>query len=66
MCSLVIFDIPIFAPITTQAKSGASPVKPFIVVFKYFSWPHKSTIEIILALSLTTSFQYLFLFWLNL
>ena len=66
ICYLVIFDKPMFAPTTTQPKSGARPVNPFIVVFKYFSWPHKSTMEIILALSFTTSFQYLFLFWLNL
>lgn len=66
MCSLVILERPILAPITTQLKSGARPVSPLIVVFKYFSWPHRSTRETILALSLTTSFQYLFLFWLNL
>lgn len=66
ICSLVIFERPIFAPTTTQLKSGANPVKPFMVVFKYFSWPQRSTNDIILVLSLTTSFQYLFLFWLNL
>lgn len=66
ICYLVILDKPIFAPTTTHPKSGARPVSPLMVVFKYFSWPHRSTMEIILALSLTTSFQYLFLFWLNL
>lgn len=66
ICYLVIFWRPMFAPTTTHPKSGESPVKPFIVVLRYFSWPHKSTSDIILELYATTSFQYLFLFWLNL
>ena len=73
ICSLVIFWRPILAPTTTQPKFlhkvlyyGSRPVSPLIVVLRYFSWPHKSTNEIILWLSLTISFQYLFLFWLNL
>lgn len=36
ICSLVILETPILAPTTTQPKSGANPVKPLIVVFKYF------------------------------
>lgn len=48
ICSFVIFCMPIFAPTTTHPKSGVSPVNPLIVVFRYFSCPHRSTREIIL------------------
>jgi len=48
ICYFVIFCIPMLAPITTQPKSGVNPVNPLIVVFKYFSCPHKSTNETIL------------------
>jgi hypothetical protein len=37
MCYLVILERPMFAPTTTHPKSGARPVNPLIVVFKYFS-----------------------------
>ncbi len=66
MCYLVIFCKPMLAPTMTAPKSGESPVSPLIVVFKYFSWPQRSTKDTILSLSFTTYFQYLFLFWLNL
>ena len=66
MCSLVIFCRPMLAPTTTQPKSGTSPVSPLMVVLRYFSCPQRSTKDIILYDCVTTSFQYLFLFWLNL
>lgn len=66
ICYFVIFCKPMLAPTTTQPKSGVSPVRPLIVVFKYFSWPQRSTKDIILELFLETYLQYLFLFWLNL
>ena len=72
ICSRVIFCRPMLAPTTTHPKSlnknnsyGDRPVSPLIVVLRYFSWPQRSTKETILELPATTSFQYLFLFWLK-
>lgn len=43
MCYFVIFCRPILAPTTTHPKSGVSPVRPLIVVLRYFSCPQRST-----------------------
>lgn len=37
MCYFVIFCIPMFAPTMTTPKSGDKPVRPLIVVLRYFS-----------------------------
>jgi len=42
ICSLVILDTPILAPMTSMLYWGYSPESPNIVVLRYFSCPHRS------------------------
>lgn len=59
-CSLVIFVRPLLAPITIRVYSGTIPTIPTMVVFKYFSWPHRSIKLTIFLAHGTISVQYLF------
>ena len=56
-CSLVIPTIPALAPTINIPKSGACPVMPKTVVFKYFSWPARSMKVITLELFSQTRTQ---------